>query len=310
MACNTIGAYALLGGTGQKQKPIDRNGQFIIIMFSLIFAANIVVGNASLRYVSVNFNQVLRSLVPALVLGINMLQGKRFSLAKILAVIPIVLGVAAATFGDLNYTYIGGIMTGFCVLLAALKAIASGALLTGEYKLEPFDLLSRMAPLSFVWMVRNPSPRLDEAVLHYSVRHDGRGRGRVRKMGRALRWLRLPSGGFLGTSLGVAERRQLHGQQGHESSHADDCLQRETSPSDRHFHDNLPDGGLVFERYVSHQSPSGPAASIADGICLWRNAGMGIAVVMAGSARYSLVSVREKQLAARQTSSDVVASKV
>ncbi len=38
-------------------------------MFSLLFAANILVGNASLKFVSVSFNQVMRATVP----GISML---------------------------------------------------------------------------------------------------------------------------------------------------------------------------------------------------------------------------------------------
>jgi len=153
MFCNTVGAVSYMAFMGMKNKPLDNAGQRMMVIFSVIFAANITVGNTSLKYVSVNFNQVMRSLVPAIVMGVNLCQGKSFSSAKLLSVLPIVLGVAMATFGDMRYSMIGLFMTILCVLLAAMKVIVSGSMLTGEYKLDAFDLLSRMAPLSFMWMI-------------------------------------------------------------------------------------------------------------------------------------------------------------
>uniref|UniRef100_A0A7R9UBX6 Sugar phosphate transporter domain-containing protein n=1 Tax=Pinguiococcus pyrenoidosus TaxID=172671 RepID=A0A7R9UBX6_9STRA len=152
MLCNTVGAHVLLRLTGQKQKPLDGRGWRTIVGISFLFAANIVVGNESLRYVSVTFNQVMASLIPVVVLGINVCQGRRFSFVKIVSIVPIVIGVVAATCGDMNYTSLGVFLTSLFVVLAALKSVASNLLLVGEYKLEAFDLLSRMAPLAFVWM--------------------------------------------------------------------------------------------------------------------------------------------------------------
>mmetsp|Transcript_21948 Transcript_21948/g.67412 ORF Transcript_21948/g.67412 Transcript_21948/m.67412 type:complete len:348 (-) Transcript_21948:368-1411(-) len=153
MFINSLGAKVAMRALGQESKETDAKGNKILFMFSLVFAANISIGNSSINLVSVNFNQVMRSLVPAVLMVLACsLQGKSFSGKKIQSVVPIVFGVALATFGDLRFSNLGFFMTCLCVLFAALKAIAAGSMLTGEYKLGPLDLLSRMAPLSFCWM--------------------------------------------------------------------------------------------------------------------------------------------------------------
>lgn len=152
MFCNATGAFCYLALDSEersKMKSLGSRGFRTIVAFSIIFSANIAIGNASLRHVTVNFNQVLRSLVPAVVMvASSIFLKKAYSNAQKVALLPVVGGIMLACAGEMHYTYVGFAMTWLCVLLAATKVVASNVVLTGPLKLQPMDLLTKLCPLA------------------------------------------------------------------------------------------------------------------------------------------------------------------
>jgi len=144
----------LLGEELRQPKYLDAAGRRVIWAFSVIFSLNIAFGNVSLKYVSVNFNQIMRSLVPVLTLWCSLYclpHRKAISLPRQRAVWPVVLGVALAGAGDrYAVTAIGLVSTVLSVVLASLKVVASSELLTGTRKLHPVQLLALMAPAALL----------------------------------------------------------------------------------------------------------------------------------------------------------------
>lgn len=78
---------------------------------------------------------------------------KRYSTATYISLLPVIIGVVFATYGDYYFTTWGLVLTLFGTLLAALKTIVTNRIQVGRLKLHPLDLLIRMSPLAFVQCV-------------------------------------------------------------------------------------------------------------------------------------------------------------
>ena len=62
--------------------------------------------------------------------------------------VPLIFGVALATFGDYYFTMIGFLLTALGVVLAAIKTVATNRLMTGSLALSAMEVLFRMSPLA------------------------------------------------------------------------------------------------------------------------------------------------------------------
>lgn len=133
---------------------LDTRSQLVMLAFSVLYTLNIALSNVSLDMVTVPFHQVVRATSPVFVIVINYLWlNKQCSRRMALSMLPIVLGVGLATFGDYYATRLGIILTVVGSVLAAVKTVATSQIQRGKLKLHPLDLLARMCPLAFGQML-------------------------------------------------------------------------------------------------------------------------------------------------------------
>ncbi|KAK9898335.1 TPT-domain-containing protein [Cystobasidium minutum MCA 4210] len=122
----------------------------ILVAFSSLYTVNIAVSNLSLNLVTVPLHQVVRSTTPLFTIVMSIcLFGKSYLFETYLSLIPVVIGVCLATYGDYSGTPWGVCLTLFGAWLASVKGIATNRILVGRLKFHPLDLLLRMSPLAF-----------------------------------------------------------------------------------------------------------------------------------------------------------------
>lgn len=121
----------------------------VLVAFSFLFTINIAISVVSLSMVSVPFHQTVRASTPFFtVAAYSFLLGREYSFWTRMSLIPIVLGVAAATYGDMDFTWVGLVLTFLGVILATAKTITTNRILTGSLKLPALELLFRLSPLA------------------------------------------------------------------------------------------------------------------------------------------------------------------
>ncbi|CAO3693825.1 unnamed protein product [Rhizopus stolonifer] len=149
--CGTIGSYIFWRlGFFQPSKLGERENM-VMLMFSVLYTINIAISNVSLNLVTVPFHQVVRAMTPVFTVMLNVLLLKKtYSNMTYISLIPVIAGVAFATFGDYNYTAMGFFLTVLGTILAAVKTVVTNRVQVGRLKLHPLDLLLRMSPLAFI----------------------------------------------------------------------------------------------------------------------------------------------------------------
>jgi drug/metabolite transporter (DMT)-like permease len=145
-----FGTWVLLKGSllpGISLQPLEWN--YIIrrvAPLSTLFCTNIVLGNISLQYIPVSFNQTIKAAVPACtVLLQTVLMLKKHPTGRYWSIIPIVGGVMLATYTEVNFHPIGFWTAVLGCFVTASWAIVSGVAMV---RLNPVCLIYYMAPWS------------------------------------------------------------------------------------------------------------------------------------------------------------------
>ncbi|GHJ89458.1 hypothetical protein NliqN6_5860 [Naganishia liquefaciens] len=152
-----VGCYIALERGAFTPARLTSRENLIMAAFSVLYTINIAVSNLSLQLVTVPFHQVVRASTPLFTILISSIFFKgKFTLIKLVSLLPVIAGVGFATYGDYYFTAWGLILTLLGTFLAALKTVITNVIQTGgggRLKLHPLDLLMRMSPLAFVQCV-------------------------------------------------------------------------------------------------------------------------------------------------------------
>ncbi|KAF6230610.1 hypothetical protein HO173_011147 [Letharia columbiana] len=145
----SLGCYILMLRGHFKLSKLTTREHLVLISFSFLFTVNIAISNVSLAMVSVPFHQIMRSTCPIFTILIyRFFYGRTYSQATYISLIPVILGVGLATYGDYYFTGIGFTLTLFGVVLSALKTVMSNRIMTGSLALPALEILLRMSPLA------------------------------------------------------------------------------------------------------------------------------------------------------------------
>ncbi|KAM3559023.1 hypothetical protein MY1884_003685 [Beauveria asiatica] len=146
---SALGTYGMMHRGYFKLSRLGRRENLALAAFSALFTVNIALSNLSLAMVSVPFYQTMRMLCPIFTLLIfRAWYGRTYSTLTYLSLIPLIVGAAMTTAGEMKFTDAGFLLTILGVIFAALKTIVTNRFMTGSLALPPVEFLFRMSPMA------------------------------------------------------------------------------------------------------------------------------------------------------------------
>jgi hypothetical protein len=117
-----MGTVAMLQFGYFKLSRLGRREHLALVAFSVLFTANIAVSNLSLAMVSVPFYQTMRMLCPLFTIAIfRVWYGRSYSTMTYMSLLPLIIGAAMTTAGEMSFSDAGFLLTILGVVLAAVK---------------------------------------------------------------------------------------------------------------------------------------------------------------------------------------------
>lgn len=126
-----------------------------MLMFSAVFNINILLGNASIKVVSVALSQTVRAVIPACTMLVSfVILGTVYKSRVRNSVLPVIVGMVLACYGDMgNFSSVGmAILIAGC-FASGFKVVMTKILLSGSSNYHPFDLLYKVTPLCLVQLI-------------------------------------------------------------------------------------------------------------------------------------------------------------
>ncbi|KAL8753112.1 MAG: hypothetical protein Q9199_005283 [Rusavskia elegans] len=150
-ASGMVGTQILLSRGIFTLKNLTGPDTAMLSAFSILYTANIAVSNVSLSMVTVPFHQTVRALTPVFTVAIyrGVFHGI-YGTDTYISLVPVIMGVMLASYGDLNATVLGFVMTMLGTILAAVKTVTTNRLQTAGLRLGALELLYRMSPIACI----------------------------------------------------------------------------------------------------------------------------------------------------------------
>lgn len=126
-----------------------------IAVLSVVFCISIVLGNMSLRYIPVSFNQAIGATTPVFTAILAyFLQSKQETWLTYSTLIPIVLGIVVASRFEPSFQLYGFVAAVLATAARALKSVWQGILLSNDSeRLDTVNLLQYMSPIALMLLL-------------------------------------------------------------------------------------------------------------------------------------------------------------
>ena len=153
--CSHSWLLACVSGTVNLQPVKSRRQFYKIATLAIVFCVAVVLGNVSLKFIPVSFNQAIGATTPAFTaLLAAIMLGHRETKSVYLSLIPVIVGIVIASGAEPMFNLVG-----FCAALTAtagraLKSVLQGLMLSdSSEKMDSLSLLLYMAPVATAALV-------------------------------------------------------------------------------------------------------------------------------------------------------------
>lgn len=125
-----------------------------VMPIGLLFSLTLWFSNASYLYLSVAFIQMVKAMTPCLVYLVGVVFGiEIFSLRKMVNMCVITLGVGVASWGELNFNWLGAALLLGAIMFEAARVVSIQILLQSQdIKFNPIQTLYYLSPICLVFL--------------------------------------------------------------------------------------------------------------------------------------------------------------
>ncbi|KAL4434231.1 hypothetical protein ABPG75_000672 [Micractinium tetrahymenae] len=125
-----------------------------IVPIGFLYAGTLWLGNAAYLYLSVSFIQMLKATMPVAVFTVGCLFGtEHYTSSRLLNMIVVTIGVAIASYGEINFVVIGVVLQMASVATESTRLTLVQILLQRRgIKLNPITTLYLIAPCCFAFL--------------------------------------------------------------------------------------------------------------------------------------------------------------